>query len=128
MFICDAPQLHLHLHSYHQSETKFNNRTPGIGLMCDVSPTSKNIVGIYHNSINRPSVYVGRTWQPWSVGPMQVGMYGGAVTGYRNHPIPFVAGIVSYPINERVSFNTTIIPHVKGITPITVHWSLSWRF
>jgi hypothetical protein len=115
-------QPHVHLAAYH-AEAGYSNDTPGVGLLCRSNEDWRVAAGTYLNSLKKQSTYVGAAWQPWSVGPARVGLFGGAVTGYRDGVIPFGAGVVSLPLG-RAELHLIAIPAVSGTTPATLELSI----
>ena len=71
--ICTALILGLHLHTVHVRHD-LNNSNPGIYAKCD-----QTTIGVYENSINHTTMYVGHTIP---VGPVNVML--GVATGYGN--------------------------------------------
>lgn len=81
-------------------------------------------IGVYRNSIAKTSAYTGMAWRPLKLGPVQLGAFGGMVSGYRQHPIPFAAAVASVPVGG-MNWHLTMIPQNK-YSPLTVGLSVSW--
>lgn len=120
--------LHVHVAAYH-SEPGFNTATPGVGVICDTRFEDVRAgMGVFRNSIGRPSVYVGAAWQPLRLGSARIGVFGGAITGYRDYPLPMAAGLASLPLADKTVLHLTVLPSVKGLTPATVAFSIEHKF
>lgn len=63
---------------------------PGIGVRIDRGEWAGWAAGVYRNSLCRTSVYVAREWTHQVAGPLHVGVFAAAVTGYRYAVIPAV--------------------------------------
>lgn len=79
-----APQIHVvAIHA----EAKYNNSTPGIGVLCELPDNKRLAVGTYYNSYYRQSVYAAVVWQPLRLGELKAGPMAGPMaglaTGYR---------------------------------------------
>jgi hypothetical protein len=121
--------LNVHVAAWH-NEPGFESVTPGIGVVCDTKWTDVRAAGgVFRNSIGRTSVYVGGSWQPLHLGPVRVGAFGGVITGYpRAAVMPMAAGLVSVRITPRIDAHVTVLPTVKGTTPLTVALSVEYKF
>jgi hypothetical protein len=121
--------LNVHVAAWH-NEPGFESVTPGIGVVCDTKWTDVRAAGgVFRNSIGRTSVYVGGSWQPLHLGPVRAGVFGGVITGYpRAAVMPMAAGLVSVRVAPRVDAHITVLPTVKGTTPLTVAVSVEYKF
>lgn len=120
--------VNVHLGAWH-SEPGFESSTPGLGLVCDTRfEDTRAAAGVFRNSLRRTSVYVGAAWEPLRYGPLQLGIFGGLITGYREGPIPMAAGLVSWHISPKTDAHFTVLPSVKGLTPVTIALSIERRF
>ena len=112
------PQIHVAaIHAEHG----YRSFTPGIGAFCRAG---RAIVGAggFRNSIGRGTAYAAGGYQ-WPVRSLRVGGYAGLATGYRPHPVPFGAMLVSAG-----HFHLSFIPEIKGKTPMTFGFSFTWGF
>ena len=82
-----------------------NEKNYGVGVECDDVQA-----GIYHNSLSRPSVYLGYV-RP---GNEYFGIKYGVVTGYNIPLVPYLAGYIKV-----YKFELTIIP-VTPVNPTTI--------
>lgn len=117
---------HLHLAAYH-AEARYNSSTTGIGLIC---PWEQNLswgIGTYYNSVRRQSTYAGLAWQPWGLGPVKVGAFGGVVTGYRDAVMPMVAGVASVSLGAS-AWHLAYLPAVPGHSPDALEMSVTWKY
>lgn len=120
--------LHVHVAAYH-SQPGFNTATPGLGVICDIPiEDTRAAAGVFRNSIGRTSAYAGLAWQPLHIGPASIGVFGGAITGYREYPLLMAAGLVSLHLAHSTTLHFTVLPSVKGLTPMTVALSIERKF
>ena len=125
MLISDCgPQLHIA--AYHAT-AGYNNDTPGLGLLCALSPASSLAIGRYRNSWKRPSDYAAITYQPVVFGPLRVGVLAGIVTGYRPEAIPVVAAVASLPTGP-LTWHLTAVPSTSDGSPAVAELSVSFKF
>lgn len=98
---CDGPSrswLVLNARSYHADRSKdYNEANRGAGLEWGTD-TLRAVGGVYRNSLDGRSRYVGAAWTPLALGAAQVGFVLGAVDGYEHandgRAVPMVAGLV----------------------------------
>lgn len=117
---------HLHLAAYH-ADPAFNSSSTGVGLLCPWDKDLRWGLGTYYNSIRRQSTYVGAVWQPWGLGPLRVGAFGGAVTGYREDVTPLLAGVASIQLGPSL-WHLSYLPAVPGQSPDVLELSVSWTY
>lgn len=109
----------LHIGSYHE-KPGFNNVNPGIYART----SGDQIVGVYYNSLKRPTVYVVQDFHLIKLGPVRSSVALGVATGYYWPVIPMAAAGVSVG-PAHISF----IPKVKGVNKGAVfHLSTEWSF
>ena len=118
---------------------RYNNTNLGLGYVWKSDNPWKNnwLLGGYHNSHHKPTVYFGRqfTWEaPLSVAGRQV-EYGGFVavaTGYRlstGRELSLIGGlIISVPVSQRVSIKLAGAPSISPETDSVIHLSLGYKF
>ena len=85
----------LHTVSYHFSPPdhgRWNGNNRGLGLRRELSDITALQAGVYHNSNFETTAYVIGEWLPLRNAPLQAGVFGGAVSGYK---LPLVAGLVA---------------------------------
>lgn len=126
-----AGELLVHLGSTHQPSVTskgqpYNNSNPGLGYVSD----SGVLVGAYHNSYRKTTVYAGKTWQ-WPVGPVRVGVVAFLATGYKdvtgNWASPLAAATLYVPLSEKVGLRFMAIPRINSETATVAHVALSFK-
>lgn len=114
-----AGTIGLHLGSYHPEHPtggRYNDANVGAFYRADAGWQ----VGVYHNSVHRPTVYAGWTWSV-PVGPVSAGLMAGVATGYRVAPVvPFIA-----PSVELAGWRLTLVP-ASSINDAVFHLSYEW--
>jgi hypothetical protein len=97
----------LHIHSWHHENrpdgTQYNNDTPGLYIRSNASHT---VAGMYQNSINKKSFYVGKDFETNQNRRLKFGITMGLVTGYDKLVLPFVVPSVTF---DNVRFS--VVPH-----------------
>lgn len=68
----------------------YNENNYGIGLRIDGGAWNGWMFGTYENSHFRQSIYAAKEWKTGRVGPFQLGLVAGAVTGYNMRVMPLV--------------------------------------
>ncbi len=70
-------------YAYHfQRDKGFRDNNYGLGAQYMLSPSSSVTAGLYRNSDNYESHYLGWIWQPLPLGRARLGMVAAAVDGY----------------------------------------------
>ncbi|MCG2585302.1 hypothetical protein [Massilia sp. TS11] len=100
--------------TYHfQRDRNLNGKNPGLGLEYRWSTQLAATAGRFKNSDWEHSNYVGVYYQPWQIGPVRLGVVGGAFNGYphfRNGGwFPSVLPVASAEWG-RLGLMTTIVP------------------
>jgi hypothetical protein len=98
--------------SWHFDSAGHNQHNYGVGVEQTVNERWSLMAGEYKNSMYRTSVYAGAVWKPWRLDDFRFGFAGGAVTGYRNHPVPLLVPTMSWE-RDRLGANLFFAPHVK---------------
>lgn len=136
---CD---LQLHVAAYHEASAyyaeapyyeadvkRFNNDTPGLGLLCATEkPDTSVVVGTYYNSIRKQSYYAAVAYQPYRVGNIRIGGFAGVVTGYREDITPMLAAAASAPLTATIGVHVMFVPHITSVSPATTAISFSFKF
>lgn len=136
---CD---LQLHVAAYHETSAyyaeapyyeadvkRFNNDTPGLGLLCATEkPDTSVAVGTYYNSLRKQSYYAAVAYQPYRLGSVKIGGLAGVVTGYREGLTPMLAAAVSVPITKSISAHIMAVPSITSVSPATAALSFSFKF
>lgn len=119
------PQLHI---AAIHDQSGFRSATPGIGALCR-DGIYLGGAGYFSNSEGGRSAYAILGAQPWRIGTVRVGAFGGWVTGYKMHPsgMPWGAAAFSLPVSD-YEVHLTVIPRVDKVTPLTAAFSITWRF
>ncbi len=118
--------IQLHVAAYHASPG-YNGDTPGAGVLCPIGTDLQAAAGTYYNSVRKQSEYMGIAWQPIHLGPVQVGAYGGMVSGYKIPLLPMAAVVISVPLG-RIGAHVLLIPEIREITPAVAALSVSFKF
>lgn len=123
-------EVDVHVASHH-SERGFNEFNPGLGVRFGSTQHDwfNGVVGFYDNSINRTSIYVGISVETRRVGPFQLRLSAGAVSGYNTPsglaPIAIPELLVGGP---RYGMAIGYVPKVMADIPAVTTFSLYWRF
>ena len=73
------------MYSYHYDKSQsFNNNNVGLGAEYRFSSVASVTAGGFKNSDSTHSNYIGLYWQPLSIGPINIGLVGGAFNGYQS--------------------------------------------
>jgi hypothetical protein len=113
-----AATLGLHLASVHLPQRSFNNFNPGVYYRSDDGWTA----GAYYNSLERPSVYGGYTWQRGAFG-----VTAGVATGYDRAVQPILVPSLVVATVGKVSARIAYIPRVeKRIESHVLHLMLEY--
>jgi len=91
---------------------KYNQHNVGIGIAYQTGAYTYTF-GEYNNSLFKHSDYAGIITYPYSIGPVQIGYFAGAVSGYASSPkfYPAAAPMVSYEYHS-FGINLIVIPSV----------------
>lgn len=113
----DEMLLNINLHAHHWSREAvkkydLNEVNPGIGLEFQDGSIRK-MVGVYKNSDRRYSAYALLGWMPVKIGPVDVGVFGGVVTGYAKPYEPAAGMIASIELTKKVNLNITAVPTIE---------------
>lgn len=105
--------------SRHFDRTKgHNEHNFGLGIEYRTSPQLSYTVGTYRNSLREQTTFAAVNWQPWSVGPVQVGAAIGLMNGYpalnRGGNFFAVLPMISYE-GQRFGANVGVIPSLKNV-------------
>ncbi len=104
-----------------------NEVNNGIGLRFDAGKLQGWMIGTYDNSHYKQSVYVAREWKTSRVGPFQLGIVAGAVTGYKMDAIPLV--LPEFIVNMwRAELVFLVQPFDVSTATAMAAMQLRWRF
>jgi hypothetical protein len=106
----DDGVLVLHLASLH-GEPGYNGSNPGLGLRIPRKSYYLG-VGVYRNSLERATVYAGIGKHLVTLGPVELRLAGGLVTGYARDVAPFVLPELAIAAGE-ASVVLSYIPAVE---------------
>jgi hypothetical protein len=101
------------------ADRSYNERNYGIGVQRQVADDWSVSAGVYRNSLDRTTVYVGGTWTPIAFGSFRAGVFGGLATGYDYAVVPFGGPMLEARIG-RVMAQAVVIPPVGEKAPSTV--------
>lgn len=106
----------VHLGSVHSSPDACR---AGSGRPCnDANPgaylrSGPWVVGGYHNSVSRPTVYAGRSWPLASLGPLSLDVAALAATGYPAAAVvPLVTPTAAWRVADRASVRLSYLPRL----------------
>lgn len=113
------------LSSYHADRgPKYNENNSGLGAEYDLSPRAKVAAGMFRNSVDRDSRYLGMALlgQPLdSVEGLRAGLLAGGINGYpamrQGGFFPMIAPMLSYE-GKNVGLNVLGLPKVGNISPV----------
>jgi hypothetical protein len=100
-------------YSYHVQRARgLNDNNVGFGAEYRYSTTSSVSLGVYRNSDDLTSRYIGWYWQPLAVGPVRCGAVIGAIDGYHTwNGNWFIAAIPVASVELRnIGMNLLLIP------------------
>lgn len=83
---------------------EWNEINTGLALRYDAMKDISLQAGFYKNSVDRTSTYALADWTPVTVGPVAVGVFAGAATGYEARSIQPIGGAVA-----RVQFSRVLV-------------------
>jgi hypothetical protein len=113
----------IHIHSWHHelkaNGKPYNDTTPGLYIRTNDTHT---VAGIYENSINKKSFYVGKDFETNQNRRLKFGITLGLVTGYNKPVLPFVVPSVTF---DNVRF--TIVPHTQ-INAGAINAAIEFKF
>ena len=130
----DASRLWLNagFYSAHFDTNKgLRNANPGLGFEYRMNDDWSATAGRFINSDNAHSSYVGAYYQPWQLGPVKLGVVGGAFNGY---PKAFNSGWFPAVIptasmeSGHWGLNVALVPPLKDRLYGAVSFQLKFRF
>jgi len=118
-----APQRELWVNlggfSHHfKHNSRYNETNRGLGLEYRWSREWSAMAGSYYNSVRRHTTYAGFTYQPFSLGPLNLGASLGAMDGYpavSRGGTFFVALPMATYEGSRFGFNLGLIPTMHNV-------------
>lgn len=109
-------------------DRQYNEANVGLGYM---SPNGW-MAGGYKNSLNRPSFYLGKEIKADLFDNpgrgFDTALALGAVTGYEKPLVPLALPQLIYNAGEGRRYAATVIPPIKGVTPMTFALQARQRF
>lgn len=103
--------------SHHfQRDKGFKANNYGVGVQLSLSPTNSVNAGVFRNSDDAHSHYLGWLWQPYQIGAARLGLWAGALDGYPKMQNGgwFVAAFPMASIDYKaVGVNLTVMPTYK---------------
>jgi len=113
------------LQSYHTDRAAgYNENNTGLGAEYDISPRAKIAAGLFRNSVDRESRYLGMALlgRPLdSIEGLRAGLMAGAINGYPDMRgggfFPMLAPMMSYE-GKNVGLNVMGLPKVGNISPV----------
>jgi hypothetical protein len=129
----DEMLLDINLHAHHWDRDvvdsrNLNENNFGVGLEFKNNDFRK-LFGVYQNSERKISTYALAAWTPIKKGPVELGAFGGLVTGYAKS-VQVAAGLFSaVELTNKVNLNITAVPTVKKINCFGfVAFQLAFKF
>lgn len=118
--------LHTVSHHFHpSSHSRWNDNNWGLGLRRELGETTALQAGAYHNSNFETSAYLIGEWLPLGSGPLRVGVFGGAVSGYK---VPVAAGLVVRAHRGPYSAALRLVPKAYESSSAVASLELGYRF
>ena len=118
-----ATHLVLHGLSHHfearPNGQRWNEVNTGLGLRHDFGGDLSGQIGIYRNSMARTGAYALLDYTPLHLGPVNIGAFAGAATGYLPALCPMVGAVLRMDAG-RFTPTLRLIPKVPGHNPATV--------
>ncbi len=117
--------------AHFDTQKGLRNANPGLGFEYKLDDTWSATAGRFINSDNAHSSYVGAYYQPWHLGPVKLGVVGGAFNGY---PKAFNGGWFPAVIptasleNGQWGLNVAWVPPLKDRLYGAVSFQLKFRF
>ena len=103
----------LHLMSRHPgNEGKYNETNTGAGVRIPITENTSFGAGTYRNSLDKQSNYVGLIQKIMQLGPVDIGVGGGIISGYLDKPVPFVTPEASMKVGPG-TVRVNVVPPVK---------------
>jgi hypothetical protein len=102
-------------HHFNRS-SNLNGNNYGLGVQLALSQANSVMAGRFRNSHDASSRYLSWLWQPYSIGPVRVGLMAGAMDGYpkmKNGGWFMVAMPVASLEYQMVGVNLTVVPSYK---------------
>lgn len=118
----------VHTVSYHFSSPdhgRWNGNNWGLGLRREFSDITALQAGAYRNSNFETTAYVIGEWLPLRHPPLQAGVFGGAVSGYK---LPLVAGLVARAQLGRTSAALRFVPKAYKSGSAALALEFGYRF
>ncbi|HWQ96264.1 MAG TPA: hypothetical protein VN368_02715 [Candidatus Methylomirabilis sp.] len=110
--------INLAAHHWNRADTSrlnLNEFNPGIGIERE-NGNFRQMAGIYKNSIRKPSIYALAAYIPVHAGPLNIGIAGGLVTGYKKALVPAAGlAIILTEQGQRLGLNLIAVPSVKKL-------------
>lgn len=118
----DEIALDINIASYHFNREAarryhLNESNPGIGVGFRDGALRK-MLGTYRNCNGVQSNYAMVAWTPVRVGVVEVGAFGGVVTGYEKGLQPAAGLFGAVQVTERISLNITAVPTVEKVKAV----------
>lgn len=114
-----------------ETDKGLRNANPGLGLEYTLNDDWRATAGRFINSDNAHSSYVGAYYQPWRVGPLKVGVVGGAFNGYpkafNGGWFPAIIPTASWE-SGHWGLNVALVPPLKDRLYGALSFQLKYRF
>jgi len=113
------------------SKKGLRNPNPGLGIEYSIDDTWRVTAGRFINSDNAHSSYLGAYYQAWDIGPVKLGLVGGAFNGYpkafNGGWFPAVLPVASWE-GRQFGLNVALVPPLKDRLYGAVSFKLKYRF
>lgn len=105
-----------HVSKHFNSDEKMRERNPGLGYKTEVMGYHVQ-AGFYRNSYDRDTQYVlADVYEQPLLGKLSVRVLAGVVNGYSSGPRPFIFPMLAYPLTDKITLDTIVVPPVTGTT------------
>ena len=117
--------------AHFDADKGLRNANPGLGLEYALDERWSLTAGRFINSNDRNSSYVGAYYQPWQLGPLKLGVVGGAFNGYPNAFnggwFPALIPTATYE-SGHWGLNVALVPPLKDRLYGALSFQLKFRF
>jgi hypothetical protein len=117
--------------AHFDTDKGLRNANPGLGLEYKVDERWSVTAGRFINSNDVNSNYVGAYYQPWQLGPLKLGVVGGAFNGYPNAFnggwFPALIPTATYE-SGHWGLNVALVPPLKDRLYGALSFQLKFRF
>lgn len=127
---CAVAAVGLHLGSFHLDPYAGAPALNGFNPGAYVEFSNQVVLGTYHNSVSRPSVYLAYNWRLGSLGDnTEFALLTGGITGYPlTRVVPLVVPSVRFALGKNYGLRVAYIPKMPATQAHVVHFAYEFRF